>query len=80
MRLYAKNGYTALERAVSGMNVMEELRQLERLGFAEETLDRAVAMAGASRLAYRMLHQAVAQGRTPAEALGDVEQMLPRRL
>lgn len=52
------------------MDVTEHMRQLEAMGFAGETLDRAVAVAGASRLAYLALARAVEEGMSPAEALG----------
>ena len=42
------------------MNVTQHIRQLEAIGFTEENLDRAIALAGANRLAYQMLHHAVA--------------------
>ena len=40
------------------MNVTQHIRQLEAIGFTEENLDRAIALAGANRLAYQMLHHA----------------------
>lgn len=56
------------------MNVMQHIRQLEAMGFAEEQLDRAVAAAGANRLFYQRLCRAVKeQGLSPAEALRMVE-------
>ena len=51
------------------MDVTRHIRQLEAAGFTEEILDRAIALAGANRLAYQMLHQAViSRGLTPADA------------
>ena len=56
------------------MDVTRHIRQLEAAGFTEEILDRAIALAGANRLAYQMLHQAVTlQGLSPAEALRVLE-------
>ncbi len=56
------------------MNVMQHIRRLEAAGFAGETLDRAVALAGASRLVYEALCGAVeSRGLSPAEALQAVE-------
>ena len=56
------------------VNVTRHICQLESIGFAEETLDRAIALAGADRLAYQMLHQAVTlRGLSPAEALHVLE-------
>ena len=56
------------------MNVTQHIRQLESAGFSEETLDRAIALAGADRLAYQMLHQAVIrQGLSPVEAVRSLE-------
>lgn len=56
------------------MDVTEHMRRLEAMGFAGETLDRAIAAAGASRLAYLALAQAVEdRGMSPAEALGVLE-------
>lgn len=52
------------------MNVMQQIRQLESVGFAGETLDRAVAAAGANRLFYQALYRAVKElGVPPTEAL-----------
>lgn len=49
---------------------MEHMRQLEAMGFAGETLDRAISAAGASRMSYQALYQAVeSQGMSPEEAL-----------
>lgn len=49
---------------------MEHMRQLEAMGFTGETLDRAISAAGASRMAYQALYQAVEnQGMSPEEAL-----------
>ncbi|MDO4316157.1 MAG: hypothetical protein Q4C45_10280 [Oscillospiraceae bacterium] len=54
------------------------MRQLETMGFTEEILDRAIAAAGASRLAYLALTRAVTdQGMSPAEALRTLETTLP---
>ena len=56
------------------MDVTRHIRQLEAAGFTEEILDRAIALAGANRLAYQMLHQAVTlRGLSPAEALRVLE-------
>ena len=56
------------------MNVTQHIRQLEAVGFSAEVLDRAVALAGADRLTYQMLHQAVtSRGLTPADALRTLE-------
>lgn len=60
------------------MDVTAHMRQLEAMGFTGETLDRAIAAAGASRLAYLTLIRAVAnQGMSPAEALHILEVTLP---
>lgn len=62
------------------MNVMRYMRQLESAGFAGETLDRAVALAGASRIIYMALYHAVAdQGLSPEAALRTVETTLLQR-
>ena len=56
------------------MDVTRHIRQLEAAGFTEEILDRAIALAGANRLAYQMLHQAViSRGLTPADAVRFLE-------
>lgn len=56
------------------MDVTAHMRQLETVGFTGEILDRAIAAAGASRLAYQALIQAVSnQGMSPAEALHTLE-------
>lgn len=56
------------------MDVTNEVRRLEAAGFRQETLDRAITFAGANRLRYRTLFQAVAcQGMTPEEALRAAE-------
>ena len=56
------------------MNVMPYLRQLEAAGFSPEQLDRAVVLAGASRMRYQALCEAVKlQGLTPMEALQALE-------
>ena len=56
------------------MDVTRHIRQLKAIGFTEETLDRAIALAGANRLAYQMLHQAVtSRGMTPADAVRSLE-------
>lgn len=56
------------------MNVTEHLWRLEALGFAGETLDRAMAAAGADRLAYLALYCAVEErGMSPEEALQSLE-------
>lgn len=52
------------------MNVMPYLQKLETIGFSEELLDRAIVVAGANRLRYTALYEAVAQeGLAPVEAL-----------
>lgn len=56
------------------MNITQNIRQLELLGFSEDTLDRAIALAGADRLAYQLLHQAVTDGGlTPLAAVQSLE-------
>ena len=63
------------------MNVTQHSRQLEAVGFSEETLDRAIALAGANRLAYQMLHHAVtSRGMSPADALRSLESEQPERI
>ena len=63
------------------MNVTQHIRQLEAVGFSEETLDRATALAGADRLAYQMLHHAVtSRGMSPADALRSLESEQPERI
>ena len=63
------------------MNVTQHIRQLEAIGFAEETLDRATALAGADRLAYKMLRHAVtSRGLSPADALRSLESERPERI
>ena len=63
------------------MNVTQHIRQLEAVGFSEETLDRAIALAGANRLAYQMLHHAVtSRGLSPADALRSLESEQPERI
>ena len=63
------------------MNVTQHIRQLEAVGFLEETLDRAIALAGANRLAYQMLHHAVTgRGMSPADALRSLESEQPERI
>ena len=63
------------------MNVTQHIRQLEAVGFSEETLDRAIALAGANRLAYQMLHHAVtSRGMGPADALRSLEPEQPERI
>ena len=63
------------------MNVTQHIRQLEAVGFLEETLDRAIALAGANRLAYQMLHHAVtSRGLSPADALRSLESEQPERI
>ena len=63
------------------MNVTQHIRQLEAVGFAEENLDRAIALAGANRLAYQMLHHAVtSRGLSPADALRSLESERPERI
>ena len=63
------------------MNVTQHIRQLEAVGFLEETLDRAIALAGADRLAYQMLHHAVtSRGMSPADALRSLESEQPERI
>lgn len=57
------------------MDVTQYMRRLEALGFTAETLDRAMATAGANRLAYLELCQTVEhQGLCPAEALRVLEE------
>lgn len=66
--------YTNGEKAVENMDVTRHIRQLEDAGFTNETLERAIALAGANRLAYQMLHQAVtSRGLTPADAVRSLE-------
>lgn len=56
------------------MDVTQNMRKLEALGFREDTLYRAVALAGASRVAYAALYQAVtSMGLTPEAAIQAVE-------
>ena len=63
------------------MNVTQHIRQLEAVGFSEETLDQAIALAGANRLAYQMLHHAVtSRGMSPADALRSLESEQPERI
>ena len=63
------------------MNVTQHIRQLEAVGFSEETLDRAIALAGANRLAYQILHHAVtSRGMSPADALRSLESEQPERI
>ena len=63
------------------MNVTQHIRQLEAIGFTEENLDRAIALAGANRLAYQMLHHAVTSRRlSPADALRSLESERPERI
>ena len=63
------------------MNVTQHIRRLEAVGFTEETLDRAIALAGANRLAYQMLHHAVtSRGMSPADALRSLESERPERI
>ena len=63
------------------MNVTQHIRQLEAIGIAEETLDRATALAGADRLAYQMLRHAVtSRGLRPADALRSLESERPERI
>ena len=53
---------------------MPYLRQLEAAGFSPEQLDQAGVRAGASRMRYRALREAVElQGLTPLEALQVME-------
>lgn len=53
-----------------GMDITPYMRRLEALGFADETLERAIVEAGASRTAYLALFQAVEDGNMPpAEAV-----------
>jgi hypothetical protein len=62
------------EKAVKTMDITRQIRQLEAAGFSGGILDRAIALAGANRLAYQMLHQAVTcRGLTPADALRSLE-------
>ena len=63
------------------MNVTQHIRRLEAVGFTEETLDRAIVLAGADRLAYQMLHHAVtSRGMSPADALRSLESEQPERI
>ena len=63
------------------MNVTQHIRRLEAVGFTEETLDRAIVLAGADRLAYQMLHHAVtSRGMSPADALRSLESEQPERM
>ena len=63
------------------MNVTQHIRQLEAVGFSEETVDRAIALAGANRLTYQMLHHAVtSRGMSPADALRSLEAERPERI
>ena len=63
------------------MNVTRHIRRLEAVGFTEETLDRAIVLAGADRLAYQMLHHAVtSRGMSPADALRSLESERPERI
>lgn len=56
---------------------MPFMQELEAVGFREELLDRAVAMAGADRLLYRRLCCAVSEdGMAPRDALDAVEREL----
>ena len=58
---------------------MPFMRQLEAAGFQEELLDRAVTLAGADRMLYRRLCNAVfEEGMMPQEAIHALErEMLP---
>ena len=63
------------------MNVTLFSCQLKAVGFTEENLDRAIALAGANRLAYQMLHHAVtSRGLSPADALCSLESEQPERI
>ena len=63
------------------MNVTQHIRRLEAVGFSEATLDRAIALAGANRLAYQVLHHAVtSRGMSPADALRSLESEQPERI
>ena len=63
------------------MNVTLFIRQLKAVGFTEENLDRAIALAGADRLAYQKLYHAVtSQGLSPADALRSLESEQPERI
>lgn len=63
------------------MNVTQHIRQLETVGFTEENLDRAIALAGANRLTYQMLHHAVtSRGLSPVDALRSLESEQPERI
>ncbi len=56
------------------MDITEQAQRLHAVGFRDELLDRAVALAGARRLVYKALLNAVAaQDMTPEEALQAVE-------
>ena len=55
------------------VNIIPLMQELEAVGFREELLDRAVALAGADRLLYRRLCRAVSEGgMAPQEALDAV--------
>ncbi len=57
------------------MDITREIRRLEKAGFACETLDRAVALAGNRRLVYLALLEAVEHhGLAPMEAVQALEQ------
>ena len=74
LRFFLEIRYTNGEKAVGYMDVTRHIRQSKAIGFTEETLDRAIALAGANRLAYQMLHQAVtSRGMTPADAVRSLE-------
>lgn len=56
------------------MDITDQAQRLHTVGFRDELLDHAVALAGARRLVYRALYDAVTtQGMTPEEALQAVE-------
>lgn len=59
------------------VNIIPFVQELEAVGFREELLDRAVALAGADRLLYRRLCRAVSEGgMAPGEALDTVKREL----
>lgn len=56
------------------MDITDQVQRLYAAGFRDELLDRAVVLAGARRLVYSALYDAVMiQGMTPEEALQSVE-------
>lgn len=56
------------------MDITDQARKLHAAGFRDELLDQAVVLAGARRLVYSALYNAVTvQGMSPEEALQAVE-------